>query len=115
MLEVLHWLPVRQRIEYRVVSLVWRCHLGLAPAYLICRCQTVSRVEGSCSLRSAEKRVVEVPFARTATMQIRAFSVVGPRVWNSLPMELRLFLRTCTDTFYGHLKTYPFSRTGVGS
>src|SRR5678815_4877001 len=35
MLEVLHWLPVRQRIEYRVVSLVWRCHLGLAPAYLI--------------------------------------------------------------------------------
>jgi len=42
MLEVLHWLPVRQRIEYRVVSLVWRCHLGLAPAYLIDLCQPVS-------------------------------------------------------------------------
>src|SRR6218665_3686456 len=32
MLDVLHWLPVRQRIQYRVVSLVWRCQLGLAPA-----------------------------------------------------------------------------------
>src|SRR6218665_1028727 len=35
MFDVLHWLPVRQRIEYRVVSLVWQCQLGLAPAYLI--------------------------------------------------------------------------------
>src|SRR6218665_1191765 len=34
MLDVLHWLPFRQRIQYRVVSLVWRCQLGLAPAYL---------------------------------------------------------------------------------
>src|SRR6218665_2034325 len=34
MLDVLHWLPVRQRIQYRVVSLLWQCQLGLAPAYL---------------------------------------------------------------------------------
>src|SRR6218665_1075888 len=31
MLEGLRWLPVRQRIEYRVASLVWRCQLGIAP------------------------------------------------------------------------------------
>ena len=95
-------------MKYRVVSLVWRCHLGLAPAYLIDLCQPVSGVQGSRSLRSAERGVVAVPFARTATMQNRAFSVVGPRVWNSLQRELR----TCTDTFYGHLKTYLFGRTG---
>jgi len=36
MLEILHWLPIRQRIKYRVASLTWRCHLqGLAPAYLL--------------------------------------------------------------------------------
>jgi len=40
--DVLNWLPVRQRTEHRVVSLVWQCQLGLEPAYLIDLCQTVS-------------------------------------------------------------------------
>jgi hypothetical protein len=35
MLEFLHWLPIRQRIEYRIGALVWRCQLGLAPTYLL--------------------------------------------------------------------------------
>src|SRR6218665_117456 len=35
MLDILHWLPARQRIEYRMAALVWRCLLGLAPAYLV--------------------------------------------------------------------------------
>src|SRR6218665_1809475 len=56
MLDVLHWPPVRQRIEYRVVSLVWRCQLGLAPTYLIDLCWAVSGVWGSRSLRFAERR-----------------------------------------------------------
>jgi len=54
MLEVLHWLPIRQRIEYRVTSMVWRCQLGLAPTYLIDLCRPVSGSRGSCSLRSSE-------------------------------------------------------------
>ena|SRR6218665_990481 len=47
LLDVLYWLPVRRRIEYRVVSLVWRCQLGLAPAYLIDLCQPVSAARGA--------------------------------------------------------------------
>ena len=35
MLDVLHWLPLQQRIIIRIGALVWRCILGLAPAYLI--------------------------------------------------------------------------------
>src|SRR6218665_3321423 len=35
MRDILHWLPARQRIEYRMAALVWRCLLGLAPAYLV--------------------------------------------------------------------------------
>jgi len=30
MLDVLHWLPLQQRISYRIISLVWRSFLGLA-------------------------------------------------------------------------------------
>src|SRR6218665_635127 len=42
MLDVMHWLPVRQRFQHGVVSLVWQCQLGLAPAYLRDLCRPVS-------------------------------------------------------------------------
>src|SRR6218665_2198326 len=35
MSDILRWLPARQRIEYRMAALVWRCLLGLDPAYLV--------------------------------------------------------------------------------
>src|SRR6218665_850773 len=98
-------------IEHRVVSLVWRCQLGLAPAYLIDLCRPVSGAWASRSLHSAEV----VPFARTAATQNHIFSVAGHRVWNDLPQELHLFPRLCTDTFLGHLKTYLFVHIGAGS
>jgi len=56
-----------------------------------------------------------VSFARAEAMQNCTFSAAGPRVWNDLPQELRLFPRLCTDTFLGHLKTFLFVCTGVGS
>src|SRR6218665_3006284 len=91
-----------------------------APAYLIDLCQPVSDARGSRFLRSAERGVLVDPFAHTAAMQNRAFSVVGPRVWNDLPQKLCLLpssldYRAYTDTFLGHLKTYLFVRTGIGS
>lgn len=115
MLEVLHWLPIRQRIEYRVASMVWRCQLGLAPTYLIDLCRPVSGSRSSRSLRSSERGLLSVPFARTTIMQSRACSVVAPTVWNSLPPALRLLPRTLSDTFYNQLKTVLFDRAGVGS
>src|SRR6218665_3792454 len=38
-------------------------------------------------------RVLFVPFARTSTRQTRACSMVGPSVWNGLPLALRLLPR----------------------
>src|ERR1043165_6699794 len=75
---VLHWLPLLQRISYRIIALVWRSLLGLAPAYLRDLCCPTSSAQGRRSLRSTERGVLMVPFARTATKQNRAFSVVGP-------------------------------------
>ena len=64
--------------EYRIAALVWRCLLGLAPAYLTKLCSPTLSARGSRSLRSAEQGLLSVPFARTSTKQSRAFSVVGP-------------------------------------
>ena len=80
-------------------------------------CRPVSGAQGSRSLRSVERGVLVVQFARIASTQNRAFSVAGPRVWNDLPQELCLSPRLCwpADTFLGHLKIYLFVRNGVGS
>ena len=34
LLKQLHWLPVKRRIEYKMVLLVFKCHQGSAPEYL---------------------------------------------------------------------------------
>src|SRR6218665_3700072 len=39
MRDVLHWLPLRQRIEFRVAVLVWYSLIGQAPAYLTDLCR----------------------------------------------------------------------------
>src|SRR6218665_878843 len=35
MRDTLRWIPVRQRIHYRLSTIVWRCALGIAPTYLL--------------------------------------------------------------------------------
>src|SRR6218665_271023 len=52
-------------------------------------CCPTPGTRGCSSLRSLEQRLLFVPFARTSTTQVRAFSVVGS-VWNGLPLAQRL-------------------------
>src|SRR6218665_3491260 len=111
---VLRWLPAEQRISYRTASMVWRCLLGLAPLYLRELCCPLHTAMSSRSLRSSQQGFL-VPFARTSTKQSRAFSVVGPSIWNGLLSRLRIFPRALSPAFFSQLKTALFSRAGVGS
>ena len=63
----------------------------------------------------AEHRLLHVPFARTSTMQSRAFSMVGPLVWNGLPLALRSLPRVFSQEFLQQLKTTLFGRAGLGA
>src|SRR6218665_1923831 len=74
-----------------------------------------SACSGRRSLRSASKGGFLVPRARTATRQKRAFSIVGPSVWNDLPSELRSLRRDLSSSFYKLLKTLLFGRAWAGS
>src|SRR6218665_2494374 len=53
MRDTLHWLPIRQRIFYRVAVLVWHCFIGIAPVYLQELCRPVSTLVGRQALRSS--------------------------------------------------------------
>src|SRR5678816_3202840 len=74
---------------FRVSAFVWRSLVGTAPAYLQELCRSISANIGRRPLRSAVRGDLSVPFARTSTMQHRAFSVVGPSIWNGLPLYYR--------------------------
>src|SRR6218665_3814210 len=48
MRDVLHSLPVQQRIHYRITSIVWHCVLGNAPSYLLDLFILTSACSGGC-------------------------------------------------------------------
>ena len=67
----LHWLPVRQRIIFKIVTLMYRCLNGLAPSYLAADCIVVSVMPGRRQLRSATSGQLYIPKTRTVTEVIQ--------------------------------------------
>ena len=102
-LKSLHWLPVKQRITFKTLVLVYKAVNNLAPAYLKELLYPYVPCRG---LRSSENNLLVVPFTRSSVVQQCAFSAAGPRLWNSLPLSLRS--ASCLSVFKSHLKTYLF-------
>src|SRR6218665_377098 len=115
MRDVLQWLPFPQRISYRIAPLVWRCLSGWAPSYLRELCCPLSLCAGRRTLRSSTHGNLVVPFARSATMQTPSISVVGPKTWNGLPVDLRHLPNVACSQFHHLLNTVLFRLTWVGS
>ena len=105
----LHWLPVRQRIIFKIALLVFKCLHGLAPPYLADLCKPVADVAGRRHLRSADTTTLLVPRYRTV-LGSRNFAIAGPLVWNSLPVDLRsrdLSIGIFTNRLKTHLMRSP--------
>src|SRR6218665_2445687 len=104
MRETLHWLPVCQRILYRVSTIAWHCILGVAPVYLSEPFVLSSSCPGRRSLRSASPGDYLIPRFYTAIKQNRALSAAGPSIWNDLSFELRVtFIIALTLTYFSLL------------
>src|SRR6218665_3168113 len=115
MRDTLHWLPVCQRILYRVSTIAWRCILGVASGYLSELFVLSSSCPGRRSLRSASLGDYLIPRSYTPTKQNRAFSMARPSIWNGLPLELRSLPRDFSSSFYSLHKTFLFARAWAGS
>ncbi len=100
----LHWLPVKYRIDFKILLFVFKSLHNLAPLYLteLLHPHTLSR-----SLRSTNSDLLRVPRTRLKTRGDRAFSVVCPKLWNSLPSHIRT--APTMSVFKSTLKTYFFS------
>jgi len=70
-LRQLHWLPVRQRVDFKIVTLVHRSLSGHTPSYLADDCRLVTdagaRVPDDCVLPTLEHWLSVALRARSAT------------------------------------------------
>ena len=103
-LKELHWLPIRQRITYKILTLTHKCLNGQGPKYLkeLLTRQTSNRQ----GLRSSKQQDLLLrPLTRLKTFADRSFSIAAPTLWNQLPPELR---QADQLTFKNKLKTHLF-------
>ena len=102
LLKKLHWLPMKQRSQFKVLSLVYKAIHNEAPGYI---CDMIRVLEPVRSLRSSCATQLFVPKARNKYGG-RSFSVAGPTLWNTLPYTVR---NTSTfPAFKRALKTFLF-------
>ncbi|WP_419607217.1 reverse transcriptase domain-containing protein, partial [Thiolapillus sp.] len=87
LLAKLHWLPIAQRIDYKISSLCYDVVSDTAPLYLS---DLLCLYVPSRSLRSsADTRIFRIPTRKKKFQGQRAFSHLGPVTWNKLPYSVR--------------------------
>ena len=84
-LKELHWLPVSQRIVFKLMLIVHKSVNNIAPIYIseLLKVYTLSR-----NLRSSNMSLLKEPTSKRTRCD-RSFSVAALRLWNHLPTKLK--------------------------
>ncbi|XP_047193774.1 uncharacterized protein LOC118286550 [Scophthalmus maximus] len=104
-LESLHWLPVKFRIEFKILLLTYKALNNQAPSYLT---ELLVSYYPNRSLRSVNAGLLVVPRVCKSRMGGRAFSHQAPLLWNQLPVCVRD--ADTLSTFKVKLKTFLFDK-----
>ena len=104
-----HWLPIQQRIEYKILLNTFKVPQRSAPKYLI---DLIYGLQPSFfyDLRRSNNWILmsTLKCFRKVTKGYRSFMVAVLRIWNSLPINIR---SACTTScFKQKLKTSSFSK-----
>ena len=100
LLHELHWLPIRQRIVFKILLFVFKFYQNVAPTYIM---ESLSKSERG-------DYILKVP--RTSTRYgDRAFSNCAPRLWNALPLPIRA--SGTIEYFKSHLKHHLFANFDI--
>ena len=105
LLAALHWLPVEQRIQYKLGTLAYRHFEGSLPPYLSERLTTYVPAR---LLRSSSDSLLCTPIPKLKTAGEKAFDYQAAKAWNSLPSEVRQ--SKSIQSFKKNLKTHLFRR-----
>ena len=105
-LKDLHWLPVQQRIQFKILTLTFKALHNLAPVYIKILLQVY---KPGRNLRSQNTSIrLVIPKTRTMTYGDRCFASAAPKLWNELPSKIR----DCEtlESFKRSLKTHLFTQ-----
>jgi len=105
-LKDLHWLPVNQRIKYKLCLMVHQIHTQQCPDYTRDLVRSTATGATRSGFRSANNLSYRKPDVRTKFGE-RTFSYSGATAWNSLPPCLQS--TTNTNSFKRKLKTHLFT------
>ena len=96
LLKILHWLPVKARIEYKVSTLCYQCLNSVTmPSYL---CELLRPYTQYRTLRSQGSSLLVVPRFSLNTFGKISFSLFGPATWIFTPCTRQ------TEPVSGHVQ-----------
>lgn len=101
----LHWLPVSFRIDFKILLITYKALHNLGPDYII---DLLIPYCPSRPLRSTNLCLLTVPDCRLATRGDRSFAVRAPKLWNSLPLNIKS--SPSVSSFKTNLKTYLYRK-----
>jgi len=104
--DTLHWLPISQRITFKIALMVSDCSRGRCPKYFSDVYIPVHTVTARSHLRSADHGDLVVPRV-LSRFGCHSFRVSGPTIWNDLPVDIRSTDITC-EQFKHSLKIWLF-------
>ena len=109
-LRQLHWLPIRKRIQFKILLLTFKAINGLAPNYITDMLTIYSPVRNlrSSTANSPLLKPPSIRAIKTVSYGNRAFSSAAPKLWNQLPSDIRA--AKSVDHFKSMLKTHLFNQ-----
>ena len=99
----LHWLPVNERIQFKILLLTFKSLNGLAPVYID---EMIQRYVPNRKLRSSSAFLLKQNKWNLKSYGFRTFTVAAPFLWNSLPLEVKS--SPSLNIFKSKLKTHLF-------
>ncbi len=82
-MSTLHWLPIKHRIDFKILLITYKALNGLAPQYL-----------SELLLHYSPPRLLQsqnliIPRISKSTAGGRSFFYLAPKLWNNLPNTVR--------------------------
>ena len=82
----LHWLPIRKRVIFKLLLIVYKSLNGAAPS---CLSVLLKPYHPKANLRSSTHKLLVVPKSRLKSFVDRVFSIADPKLWNMIQLNIR--------------------------
>ena len=102
-----HWLPIRYRVDHKMLTLVYKWLHDKALDYLKNLLTVIGDSERSMRLNSQYMRLL-IPKTTKKTFAARSFSVKGAEMWNNLPNSVKI--SSSVNDFKAKLKMFLFTK-----